>query len=52
MAQNQDWKNDQRLEDDLKLYISQNLKWEEILDYYVKRDFRDSKSYVVCVNKF
>ena len=45
MAQNQGWKNDQLLENDLK-------KWEEILDYYMKRDFRDSRSYAVCVNKF
>ena len=33
MAQNEDWENDQRLEHDLKLYISQNLKRVEILDY-------------------
>ena len=40
MAQNQDWKNDQRLKYDLKLYVSQNLKRVEILDY-MKRDFGD-----------
>ena len=43
MARNQDWKNErQRLKHDLKLHASQNLKWVEILDYYMKRDFRDS----------
>ena len=40
MAQNQDWKSDQRLELDLKLYVSQNLKQVEKLDY-MKRDFGD-----------
>ena len=40
MAQTQDWKNDQRLEHDLKLYVSQNLKRVEILDY-MKRDYGD-----------
>ena len=40
MVQTQDWKNDQRLEHDLKLYVSQNLKRVEILDY-MKRDFGD-----------
>ena len=40
MAQNHDWKNDQRLELGLKLYVSQNLKQVETLDY-MKRDFGD-----------
>ena len=43
MAQNQDWKNDQRLEHNLKLYVSQNLKRVEVLDY-MKRDFGDYNS--------
>ena len=40
MAQNQEWKNDRRSENDLNLYVSQNLKRVEILDY-IKRDFDD-----------
>ena len=40
MAQNQNWKNVQLLEQDLKLYVSQNLKRVEILDY-MKLDFGD-----------
>ena len=39
MAQNEAWKNDQRLRHDLNLYVSQNLKLVEILDY-MKGDFR------------
>ena len=38
MAQNEAWKNDQRLRRDLNLYVSHNLKLVEILDY-MKRDF-------------
>ena len=41
MTQNQDWENDQRLEHDLKLYVSQNFKRVEILDY-MKQDFGDN----------
>ena len=33
MVQNQDRKNDQQLENDLKLYVIQNLKWVEIRDH-------------------
>ena len=40
MAQNEAWKNDQRLKHDLNLYVIQNLKLVEILDY-MKRDFGD-----------
>ena len=40
MVQNQEWKNDHRSENDLNLYVSQNLKRVEILDY-MKRDFDD-----------
>ena len=41
MTQNQDWENDQRLEHDLRLYVSQNFKRVEILDY-MKQDFGDN----------
>ena len=40
MTQNQEKKNYKQLEHDLKLYISQILKWVGILDY-MKWDFGD-----------
>ena len=38
MASKNDWKDDDRLEQDLKTYISQNLKRSEVLDF-MQRDF-------------
>ena len=38
MASKNDWKDDHRLEQDLKTYISQNLKKSEVLDF-MQQDF-------------
>jgi len=40
MASRSEWKEDNQLENDLRKYVSQNLKRSEILDF-VQRDFSE-----------
>ena len=40
MALKSEWKEDDQLEQDLKTYISQNLKKSEVLDF-MQRDSRE-----------
>lgn len=49
-TQSQGWKNYQRLEYDLKLFVSQILKRVEILDY-MKRDFGDYNRSLVTLTR-
>ena len=49
-TQSQGWKNYQRLEYDLKLFVSQILKQVEILDY-MKRDFGDYNRSLVTLTR-
>lgn len=40
MAQNQMWKDDEKPKNDLRSYVAQNLKRNEIFDF-VKRDYME-----------